>query len=742
MVENAIIIGESEHVIHAEDIMELTITRSTSLLLAEMASDICEAVVVSENPYLVDLNYGTKISVFRDIAVQDVFYLTKVTRIKRDQYKLEMTSFFGILESEMFYGGYYTGEDFKDVVESIIQTNGLDPTTTDHADILDQIVYDEGVEDLPVFGWIKVVTKREALHQLLFSRGISLKRTTNGLIIFSTIYDTDPVIIPDGNIYQDNDVSFLPNVSEIELEEHTYTDVQRENPDLLFENREATQLGKTYIAVYNCDTPVLRAVQVAGLTIVYQNCNAAIVTGLGTISGYPSVHSTTMISETIRPIKGETISIKDATMVTQSNSAFILDRLKNYYLSAETEVTTDIVKENEKTGSHVSVVNSYGERVSGYITEMTETLSGIIKASCKIITGYRPLERESGYKRSALLSGSGGWVVPESVFLEDEPKIKAFIIGGGSGGYSGLAGGSGEKGYPPDLFPSGGQGGDAGDCGQGGKIYEIEIVNPERTIYYECGTGGNGGAATSSTTTMNAGTDGTDTTLTNGEDTYSSASGARNDRGVIDFFTGMQYGMNLHGSSTEYWWKWYSDGTFGKTPGEDRDLGCDPYTFDFSTSPPTYQRTHYEDGTYGNSASGRWYYVGNQGTYVSGSGSGGGGGGAAAGSKGGNGGNASGGWAQKYEVAVRGGNGGTGASATLIPPKPNLMRLTGFLPGDDGAFGNGGFGGFGGSGGGAGGSVPNFTYDGLSGFVPGNGGSGGKGGVGGYGADGCILIYY
>ena len=741
MVENSIIIGNSEHFIYSEDIIELTITRSTSLMLTEMASDVCEATVVSENNYLVALNYGTKISVFRDIAVQDVFYLTKVTRLKRNQYKLEMTSFFGILESEMFYGGYYTGEDFSDVVESIIQTNGLDTTTTDHAEMLDQIVYDDGVADLPVYGWMKVVTKREALHQLLFSKGISLKRTTGGIIIFSSIYDTVPTVIPDGDIYQGSDVSFLPNVSEIELQEHTYTDIQRDEPDLLFENREATQLGKTYIAVYNCDSPVLRSVQVSGLTVLYQNCNAAVVTGLGSISGYPSIHSTTMITETIRESKGETISVQDCTMVTQSNSAFILDRLKNYYLSSETEVTTDIVKGTEKTGSHVSVVNSYGERVSGYITEMTETLSGIIKASCKIITGYRPLEREGGYARSALLSGSGGWVVPASVYLEDEPKIKVVLIGGGSGGYGGLAGTSGDRGYPPS-FPSGGRGGEAGDSGDGGKIYEFEIINPEHTVYYTCGTGGSGGSGTSSTTTMNPGSAGTDTTFTNGEDTYSSASGERNARGVIDFFTGMQYGMNLHGSLTEWWWKSYCKGAVGKQGGEDRDLGCSPYTFNFNTIPPTYEKTHFSDGQSGNSATGRWYYTYSQSPYAVGSGQGGGPGGAAAGATGGNGSNAVGAYADGDGVAVRGGNGGRGANAVLIPPKPNEMRLTGFLPGDDGGFGNGGFGGYGGGGGGSGGNVSNFRYDGIHGFVPGNGGSGGNGGTGGSGADGCILIYY
>ena len=281
MADNYLVIGENEHTITGNDILELTVNRSNSLMLDQMSSDMCEALVICELDYIDDLPYGTKISIIRDVAVQDVMYLSKVTKIKPNQYKLEMTSFFGILEAEMFYGGYYTGEEFQDVVESIIQTNGLDPTTTDHADVLEQITYDEGVAELPVYGWIKVTSKREALHQVLFSRGISMKRGSGGAITFSIMYDTDPTTISEDDTYENGNVKFLPNVSDIEVEEHTYTDDANIQISVLFENRQATELGKTYIAVYNCDSPVLRNVTVSGLTIVYRNCNAAIVTCVG-----------------------------------------------------------------------------------------------------------------------------------------------------------------------------------------------------------------------------------------------------------------------------------------------------------------------------------------------------------------------------------------------------------------------------------------------------------------------------
>lgn len=752
MVENSIVIGNHYRTITGENIIDLTVNRSNSLMMDEMASDICEATVYNNDDYLDQLAYSTKMSIYRDVAVQDVFYLTKVTRLKKDIYKLEMTSFFGILESEMFYGGYYTGANFQTVVETIIQTNGLDLTTTDHEEVLEQIEYDDGVAGLPIYGWIKVVTKREALHQVLFSRGISMKRSSGGNIRFSLVYDTDPSLIEESRIYQDNDVSFLPNVSDVEVEEHTYTDSTDIQLQVLFENRQATQTGKTYIAVYNCDAPVLRSVQTSGLTIRYQNCNAAVVTGLGSISGYPSVHSTTMIKERIRLVAGDTVTFSGNTMITIANSAFILDRLKSYYLSAETEVSTDIIRKNERTGSHVSVVNSFGERVSGFITQMTETYSGIVKAACKIITGYHPVVPETRFLHSVVLTGSGGWVVPESVFLEDNPAIKVVLVGGGTGGYSGKAGASGTKGYPEaDGFP--GAGGVGGTGGTGGKIYEIQINNPASTLNYACGAGGTGGSPSSSHSTSNAGSAGGDTTITNGSTTYSSASGQRKTNGVINQLTGMRYAMDYGSNPSGIIWSLYAGGSSGGYGGGSSIIGSllpqegnsnNPYTFDFSVTPPKYSKdATYAGGGAGTSGTGRWYYVGNQSTNVSGTVYGGGGGGAAAGTNGGRGGNATtNSHAEMYDIAGTGGTGGTGATPSLIPPKPNQARQTGFLPWDDGGYGDGGLGGFGGGGGGSGGNTINFTYQGLRGFHGGNGGAGGNGGRGGSGGDGCIIIYY
>lgn len=748
LVNNYIVVGDDDLTITSDDILELTVTRSNSLMLDEMSSDVCEATVFSETDYLNDIEYGTKMTIIRDVAIQDVFYLTKVTRLKADQYKLEMTSFFGILDNEMFYGGYYTGEEFKDVVESIIQTNGLDPTTTDHADVLEQIQYDEGVDELPVFGWIKVVSKREALHQVLYSRGISMKRSSGGAIRFSLVYDTEPIVISEDRIYQEGDTKYLANVSNVEIEEHTYTDDANLQISVLFENRQATELGKTYIAVFNCNSPVLRNVTVSGLTIVYRNCNAAVVTGIGSISGYPSVHSTTMIKEQIRQTKGDTVSMRGCTMITVANSAYILDRLKTYYLSAETEVNADIVRMDERTGSHVSVVNSFGERVTGYVTNMKETYSGIVKADCKIITGYHPVEPEIGYTHSVVLSGDGGWIVPASVYLKEDPKVKVILVGGGTGGDSGKAGTSGTKGAS-DGDGLAGSGGGGGLGGVGGKIAEYEIENPSPTLYFSCGSGGSGGSQTTSTSTSNTGSAGTDTTLDDGGTTYSSSSGERKDFGVTNVLTGMQYGINYRTGRTGESFRRNAGGADGGRSYSILEIALSGdsvygYVFDFSTEVPTYYREYFYGGSAGNDRNVKWYFDGTEWNYWMCHATGGAGGGAAVGAAGGNGGNASGTSPAYYGPGqvVASGAGGTGATPPNAPPKPNDAKRTGFLPWDDGGFGNGGFGGYGGGGGGAGGYASTFSYGGYRAGVNKNGGSGGKGGQGGSGGDGCIIVYY
>lgn len=741
MVQNIIMVGA--HTFYGQDILELHTSRTSSLLLDEMATDACEAIVICEDGTLDLLAYGTKVSILRDFAVQDVFYLTSVTRIKTRQYKLNMTSFLGILDSEMYYGGYYTGQTFQSLVESIIQTNGLNPNTTDHADMLPLIEYDSGVASLPIYGWLQVSTKREALHQLLFSQGIAMKRSTGGVILFALLYDTESAAIPIDATYQDGDVTFLPNVSDIEVEEHAFTDDLSAEQVVLFENREQTVLGKTYVAVFNCDSPVLRPVTRSGLVILYQNCNAAIVTGVGSIKGYPSVHSTTMIKETIRQIKGETKSVKGCTLVTLANSAFIFDRFRNYYMTAETEVGAEIVRANEKPGSHVSVVNSFGERVDGYITGMNENYSGIIKAECKIITGYRPQERADGFNRYVLLTGSGAWTVPDSVYLKATPSIKVVLVGGGTGGNSGRAGSPGLKPEDTGQIASGyGPGGVGGSGGTGGKIHTVEITNPSRTLYFNCGAGGAGGAVNSNPNGSNAGSAGTDSTLTNGGSTISSASGSRKENGVVNLLTGVRYGMTRGGFLLSYLMSGgYGALSIGASQIE-YPINIGYVVFDVNANPPSYRLEKYQAGDKGNDATGR-YYPGSQ-NYYQGTVYGGGGGGGAAGTKGGKGGDAWAVWAEYMHQAGQGGKGGTGATPSISPPKPNRLLGADFLAWDDGAYGSGGIGGYGGGGGGSGGPSPRVSalpeYD--KPFLPGDGGNAGNGGVGGAGGDGCILIYY
>lgn len=729
MVGTTIIIGA--HTISSADIVSITINESASVTLSEMASDFCEAIIRSDVDYLDSLPYATQVSVYRGSAILDVFYLTNVTRIKTDQYKLEMTSFLGILDGEMFYGGYYTGQELQDVIETIIQTNGLNLTTTDHSDMLEMIEYDAAFADLPIYGWLQVGTKKEALHQVLFSRGISMKKSSSGVIVFTSLYENDPIVIDEDVTYQDGDVTFLENVSTVEVVEHAFTNDSNADIQILFESEEQTEYGKEYIAVFNADAPVLRPIQVTGLTVSYQNCNAAVVTGVGTIQGYPAVHSQTVVRSVIKLGKGETATIEDCTLITRQNSAFMLDRFKNYFMTAETEISADIIKTNQKIGSYVSIINSFGERVQGYITEISQVLSGIIKASCKIVTGYKPLDYE-GYNRFVVLTGSGGWAVPESVFAKQNPKVQVVLVGGGSGGYSGKAGENGVKVPYGNSSKTRAAGGAMGRSGDGGKILTVTIENPDSTLYYSCGAGGAGGAASSSHSVSNPGNAGGDTTITSGGTTYSSANGNRNENGVANIMSGIRYGIGNRVYIPIYSYPENGDGIAGfKSYWEGGSIkfisvGLDSPDvtrtweyFDMTKTPPVLEASGAWANSYGQS---------------SGGGFGGSPGGNAYGGQGAAGGNA---------TSTTSGAGGKGADATVVFPKPNLLigalrsdrTQELYLPLDDGAYGDGGFGGFGGGGGGSGGAT-------NQGKTQGAGGAGGKGGAGGYGADGCIIVYY
>ena len=595
-------------------------------------------------------------------------------------------------------------------------------------DFVETISYSPSAMHYRVYGWIPICTKREAIHQLLLSSGFSLKKDSSGNWLFTENQNTISANIPQERIFDNGNIEYSNTVGEVVLKEHTFIDSETlgESSESIYSTEDPS--STIYVAEY---TKKPSKPTIEGGIIYASTENASLIPGdVVNIIGYPYRHDEKIYSKKSNNPGGSTISLENVTTITPENSAIMFERLENYYLKTHT-CKFDIVKNGEKCGAKYSFINPFNEEDSGFLISSKDSLSSFTKATCEFLCGYEPVTQDNAYYNYVILTGSGTWEVPESVFEQDNPHIRVVLIGGGNGGYSGLAGATGMS-AARNQFTTASAGGEAGDPGDGGKIYDIIINNPTAWYSYSAGSGGNGAAITTSTSTHNSGGTGGDSTLTDGTNTYSSALGSSSESGHINFLTGDRYAgqFKLPG-----WKEIIRNTKFTKLQNRYGYGGWGGYTSyntrasDLETKGGNSFRTsanhgynnewdEYDPDNSGNvgGSPGTCYPSGAsyESQYTHGGGQGGGAGIGWKGERG------------SAATSSKAGNGGKGGDAIWIPP--DALDYNPLF------YGYGGHGGGGGGGGGASG----YTKNGTTGV----GGQGGYGGCGGRGGDGCIIVYY
>ena len=576
----------------------------------------------------------------------------------------------------------------------------------------------DAVSEVKVYGWIPICTKREALHQLLFSTGVTLIKDGDGNYLFTGLSNTETAI-SDTFIYEGGSVERFEKVNALEITEHSFIYSETAAQEVLFEN-DTVPITDAIVAQYSVSPVYTGSAPTVdpSIELLDYNCNACVISGKGQIKQIPYFHSEGVVTRVIGNYPdGKTVAVENCGLITMQNSEAILDRVEEYYRNSTT-VKFSIVAHGERCGARYSYKNPFKELSSGILYKATHQHSGIEKVSCEFIEGFNPLPPGGGYRNYVALTGSGSWTVPESVYEEPNPRIRIVLIGGGTGGESGLKGPDGivtavNEGSNYQL------GGLGGKAGEGGKVLDVTLRNPPSIITYSCGTGGAGAPICQSTSTPNVGTEGTATTIQAGSVDYTSEDGRTFETGYINVLSGNVYAKPWETLN------WNQDpigipGITGfLTVGQGSNGG---YTVKVPiigafTTPPGGQATDIYNHTSNSGSNGTDAKYNGQTVAF-----GGGGGGAACGGTAGNGTNG-----YVSSGVAYAGNGGKGADATAIPPKATSY--------DSQYYGYGGHGGYGG---GAGGNSGAVATNGRTG----TGGAGGYGGAGGTGGDGCVIIYY
>lgn len=472
-----------------------------------------------------DVTRGTELKVIVDGASKAVYYIEEVRRITETNYELICISGIGLLENKYHVGGLFLLNDlvrFVDLVAEMVGgtigeiVNGMYPISGGTF----TCYVETSLGNQIISGRLPYDTARNNLHRIMLAYGASLTKAENGDIIFSYLLHSDsPTLIDSSNIYNNGKVNYSKPASIVQIQEHTFID--RGTSDEAVTVFDSSLEGPANNTLVLFQEPLHDLTGSGTLTIVNSNCNYAIVSGAGTLTGYKYTHSSKLMQKGTSVAKDNVISVNDLEIITAANSANLLDRLYNYYTNSKT-AEISIVLDDEKCGREYSFTNAFGQSDVGYITKMDINASGVRKANATIVTGYIPMSQGNNYSSSTLLTGSGSWTVPEGI-----TKCRAIILGAGQGGTKGEDGTQGSR---IDAGGFAGRAGNGGQAGSGGKVYSIDIENltPGSAITYACGVGGTNGAL------------GTATTF----GSYSSSSGEYTPMGIVNLFTGDVFAVN------------------------------------------------------------------------------------------------------------------------------------------------------------------------------------------------------
>lgn len=474
---------------------------------------------------------GEKLSAFRRNdkllyyhrdALRGTYYIERVQRTGKYSYELKANDAVALLEQSTHYGGIYTGQTVAQVVADICNIPYLIQTRF------------AGVK---LYGWLPIATRRANLTQVLFAVGANTKVDRTGTLRIESLWGGVATSIPDDRVLLGDSVQYAARVTEVSVLEHQYIPGS-ETVDLFDGTAVEGDIIQFSEPVYDLSAE--------GFTVMESGANyARLSAGTGKLTGKKYVHTTRDVRAQVLPEDvPNVVEVTEATLVSLVNASAVAQRLARYYACLDT-LTHDIVHQTERPGDVVAFEHPFGGAATGCIKDTAVALGNRPVATENVLVGYKPPKADVGtLDQRVVLTGAGEWVVPDEVL--PGTIALAVLIGGGSGGWSGLPGEpggeqhvvSGEQTvtnyityYKSISEALGGAGGAPGEPGVGGKILQVNTtLNPGQRISYSCGRGGKGGVAGEGTV---QGEEGRDTVF----GAYSSAAGSRSPEGYMDVTT-------------------------------------------------------------------------------------------------------------------------------------------------------------------------------------------------------------
>lgn len=318
----------------------------------EISVNTMEYSVRDKMGYDFEFQKKQKQTLYFDEAILGIFYLKDGKQLSNAVYSMETHDAIGILDGTKFMGGVYDQVKAKQILESIMQDEGIPH------------FIDTELENKLVSGYLPICSKREALQQLAFAIGAVVDTSYDRNLYLYPMRTTEITQIRQEELFTKLSFSHSDVITGVKLTVHEYL-----KGDETMELYKGYLVGSTKIEF----SEPMHALAIQGGTITEQGDNYARISGTGVqvlLSGKKYMHNTFNINkDNDRVTHNRNIAeVKKATLVTKENMQEVLERIYNDCIKNES-ISCRLVVDNHELGDLVELNTFKGKR-QGIITKL------------------------------------------------------------------------------------------------------------------------------------------------------------------------------------------------------------------------------------------------------------------------------------------------------------------------------------------------------------------------------------
>ena len=373
-----------------ESLVSANLLEQVNLLSDELTINTLDFVVYSDDDRFNILNpqgiYATlqqrqELRVYQEkndtLNNMGTFYIDSWQSKNDNKMEFKGIDLIGLLDKTTFDGGMYSNVSVNTLVSQIFTSAGFDNSYYSIANDIQNII---------LTGYIPVCTHREALQQVLFTVGAIANCARNDIIeLYRVAQSQQPNEISNSNILKGTrEIEQGDVITGVLLKTHNYT--QGNEQKILFEGQLSAGTHKIVFAnpSYNiaCSIGIIQSSNANSVKINLAS------TGYVVINGYEYIDNTQDVlvpnSNLVGNEPSNVLKIESVYLINSSNANTIGQRVIEYY-NARYTTKFKFILDDEKAGDNVTVEESYGNILNGYITELDIDLTGGYIANSKIV---------------------------------------------------------------------------------------------------------------------------------------------------------------------------------------------------------------------------------------------------------------------------------------------------------------------------------------------------------------------